>query len=145
MIKKIILIFVLFTISLFGQFIKHENGFSVGVDEKYSEYFEERQGVSCRIFTFDNAPVRIVVSFIVPEKSDFYSVGDTIFYFSEDLSKKGIYYGVVYKMEDITFILKSIVNGEVIYLTSETTPYMFDFSKYKNDIKKSDFYKKIMQ
>ena len=93
----------------------------------------------------DNAPVRIVVSFIVPEKSDFYSVGDTIFYFSEDLSKKGIYYGVVYKMEDITFILKSIVNGEVIYLTSETTPYMFDFSKYKNDIKKSDFYKKIMQ
>ena len=51
MIKKIILIFVLFTISLFGQFIKHENGFSVGVDEKYSEYFEERQGVSCRIFT----------------------------------------------------------------------------------------------
>ena len=145
MIKKILLIFVLFTISLFGQFIKHGDSFSVGVEEKFSKDLEERQGVSCRIFTFDNEPVRIVVSFIAPEKPRAFSIENTIFHFSEDLTKNGTYYGVIYGMEDITFILKSIVNGKYIYLTSEKITYIFDFSEYKNDIAKSKFYQKLIE
>lgn len=140
---KILLIFVLFTISLFGQFEDNGDGFIVGVEEKYKE-LKERQEVSCRIFAFDNNP-RLLITFIAPELPSSFNIGNTIFYFPETEKKDGIYHGLITQHADITTILKSIVEGKYIFLNSENIAYIFDFSEYKNDIIKSKFYKKIMQ
>lgn len=56
---KILLIFVLFTISLFGQFLKHENGFMMKAT--HTSYTKKKE-TTCYVILYMNAPVRLVIA-----------------------------------------------------------------------------------
>lgn len=145
---KILLIFVLFTISLFGQFEEKGNNFSVGVDEEYSEYFKERQDIHCQIFTFDYEQIkgfRIIISFTLPEKPKYFNIGNFSSYFSDDLTTQDKYHTSIKQPEHLAYIFRQIVEGEQISIKTDKAIYFFDFSKYKNDIEKSKFYKRLIE
>ena len=146
--KKILILFLIITISLFGQFEEKGNNFSVGVDEEYSEHLKERQGVHCQIFTFDYEEIkdfRIIISFTLPEKPSAFRIGRFISYFSDDLTTTEKYHVYVKQPEHLAYIFRQIVKGTRIDITTDKAIYYFDFSKYANDIAKSKFYQKLIE
>ena len=145
---KILLIFVLFTISLFGQFEEKGNNFSVGVDEEYSEHFKERQDIHCQIFTFDYEQIkgfRIIISLTLPEKPNAFRIGSFISYFPDDLNIQEKYHVYINQPEHSAYIFRQICEGKQIDITTDKAIYFFDFSEYANDIAKSKFYKRLIE
>ncbi len=146
--QKILLIFVLFTISLYSQFEEKGNNFSVGVDEIYSGYLKERQGIHCKIFTFDYERIkdfRIIISFTLPEKPKYFYTGYLTSYFSDDLNIQDKYHVYINQPEDLAYIFRQIIEGKLITIKTDKEVYYFDFSKYTNDIAKSKFYQKLIE
>lgn len=150
MIKKIILIFVLFTISLFGQFFKHENGFLM--EATHTSYTKKKE-TTCDVILYMNAPVRLVIAVNTDTQPTKMRIKDFIQFLEDDdpnvlYDDKHGYVIVIYDSEHnnkyIKYILQQILNNNLdIYC--EDTFYYFDFTEYKNDIIKNKFYKKIMQ
>lgn len=146
--QKILILFLIFAVSLFGQFEEKGNNFSVGVDEEYSEYFKERQGIHCQIFTFDYEQIkdfRIIISFTLPEKPKYFNIGNFSSYFSDDLTIQENYHVYIKQPEHLAYIFRQIVEGKLIAIKTDKGFYFFDFSKYTNDIVKSKFYQKLIE
>ena len=141
--KKILFLFLLFTALLFGQFSKYKDGFSL----ETKNILYSSGDTTCLLFAYhSNNHDTILISFNSSEPPKYFYINgwratlDKNLYF-----ENGFYHIIIREKKVLKHILQQIINEYDIDIISEENSYSFNFSKYKNDIKKSDFYKKIMQ
>lgn len=137
--KKIILLFLLFTLSLFCQFAEVEQGFIMKSSSAYST-----SEITC-YFSADYENNRILITIDTDTEPFYLQVGD----FEIDLQNDGeimqyedsmkSYVIFIYDRLMIATILQEILKNR-LWISF----HAFDFREYKNDIKKSSFYKKYI-
>ena len=143
MIKKIILIFVLFTISLFGQ-----------VKEVYSDGMclteikikaRDNNEFLISIFQHDEAldfTVHLAGVFAGDETASM-EIED-LFLDTPTFYNTSCWFEIT-KVKDMKYILQKIIEGKKMHFRIRYSNYSIDFSKYKNDIIKSKLYNYIMK
>lgn len=154
--KKIILIFVLFTISLFGQFKAEKNGFTITApslnDEKkimtvkainntliiYNNSEKEHAWIS-----FGDYDIMIKNGYV-----EFYAEEGEIYHpktiIKLEFREKNLYYIILSDKFFVKKFIQAIIEGHYILIKAGEV-YGFDFNKYILNIIESDFYKEIMQ
>ena len=137
---KISIIFFLFTISLFAEFnhFKHRDyGFSIATktDNILCEIVLSKQegviGLTFLVQPTTYEPINLEIDNLIVNLTDFFTVGDS-------------FVCRIYSINDMKNILQKIVSGKKIYIKTEYGGYLFDFTKYKNDISKNNAYKELM-
>lgn len=154
---KILLIFVLFTISLFGQFKEERNGFTI----KTTDYYKK---MTCTIKAVNNTLIIYIDSkeeptsisfgnyniFIKNSYLDFFMEMEEVeSYRPKNLTKlvfkeKNLYYILLSQKYFVEGFLQAIVKGRDIFISAGEM-YMFEFDEYVLNIIESDFYKEVMQ
>lgn len=141
--KKILILFFLFTISLFGQF-------------KETPEVDGRRAVEMVISSQDN--YEFIIYLMKHNNSIEFSVGafglafenkgesmeiDDLFIDTPSFTKNGCWFEIT-KVKDMKYILQKIVKGKKIHFRADNRSYIIDFSRYKNDLIKSKMYNYIM-
>lgn len=156
MIKKIILIFVLFTISLFGQFKANKDGFSMKMESEEdknvicdfvlyynkNEYFDMFISIGVNLDE-TNKPTRISFSTfngraLIPYEDNL-NKGIGILYSEKDKQHKIIFTQDAI-MTEILEMSASEVSGFIQIYTKDTF-YNFDLLKYNDKMKKNKKFK----
>lgn len=153
---KILLIFVLFTISLFGQFKAEKNGFTITAPDMLDEK---------KIMTVKAINNTLIIYINSEEKPTWLRFGDYSIHikngYYEGLLANGEIYSpkyitkLVFREKNLYYILLSdkifvkkflqaIIQGRHISIDVGEM-YIFEFDKYILNIIESDFYKEIMQ
>lgn len=148
--KKILILFFLLTISLFGRFVSHENGFIMKAT--HTSYTKNKE-TTCYVVLYMNAPVRLVIAVDTDTQPTSVRIKDYLQFLEDDdpnvlYDDKNGYVIVIYDSEHnnkyIKHILQQILDND-LWIYCEDTSYYFDFTEYKKDIIKNKSYKKIMQ
>lgn len=153
---KILLIFVLFTISLFGQFKAEKNGFTITAPDM----LDGKKNMTVK--AINNTLIIYINS---EEKPTWLSFGDysitikngyTEFYAENAeiyrlktitklvFREKNLYYIILSNKFFVKNFLQAIIQGRHISIDVGEM-YIFEFDKYILNIIESDFYKEIMQ
>ncbi|TXJ28598.1 hypothetical protein [Brachyspira aalborgi] len=139
---KILLIFVLFTISLFGQVEIEDDALFVRVPEY------KNKNLHCEIVIMKTGGWGIY--FIEIDKridtitTDNYKYDFKAFEVNND---NGFWMSTIVSLDKDTQkkMLKDIINSEYVIITTEKKVYGYYFSKYKKELENNAFYKNIMQ
>ncbi len=155
---KILLIFVLFTISLFGQFKANKDGFSIKMES------EEDKNVICDFVLYYNKGenfyyISIGINLVEtnkPTKIYFSTFNGNLSIPYENNIKAGTstFYTKEEKQHRIDFLLDEI-EKQILYLLAskhacfiqiytKDTFYNFDFTKYNDKMKKNKKYNEVM-
>ena len=154
---KILLIFILFTISLFGQFKALKDGFLIKMES------EEDKNVICHFLLFHNKEFDIFISIDInldktnkPTKINFSAFSGNLSIPYEDNLFQGITesYTEADKQHTILFTKDETIK-QILYLLAskpvaiiqiytQDTFYNFDFAKYNDKMKKNKTYNDAM-
>ncbi len=138
---KILLIFVLFTISLFGQ-VRIED------DTLYIRALDEDKSLHCEIICIDTGGWGI--SFIEIDEQIIRIKADNFEYYFKAIEMGddyGFWVSTTASLDSYTQkkMLKDIINSPYILVSTVKKTYAFNFNKYKKELENNAFYKKIMQ
>lgn len=156
---KILLIFVLFTISLFGQFKANKDGFSMKMESEEDKniicdfvlYYKESETFDMHIIigvNLDetNKPTKVYFSTFNGNLSVSYedniNKGTVALYTKEDKQHK-IGFFEDETMKQILYLLAS-KHVAIIQIYTQDTFYNFDFTKYNDKMKKNKKYNEAM-
>ena len=153
---KILLIFVLFTISLFGQFKAEKNGFTITTPEILDEKkIMTVKAINNTLIIYTNSEEKPTWlkfgDYSIRIKDGYYEglMADGEAYTPKYITKlvfreKNLYYILLSDKFFVKKFLQAIIQGDNIAIKVEDMR-IFDFDKYVLNIIESDFYKEIMQ
>ena len=156
---KIILIFFLLTISLFGQFKANKDGFLIKVKSNEDEnitceftlYYNKKEYFDMRIIigvNLDetNKPTKVMFSTFNGNLSipyeDNLNIGVSAYYSEKDKQHKLIFTGDE-KMKEALYLLAS-KHVAIFQIYTQDTFYNFDFSEYSEKMRKNKKYDEAM-
>lgn len=141
---KIILIFFLFTLSLFGQIsMIDENTLCIETSE------ENNKNLHCQIILIETGGWGIW--FIELNEQIHIITTDNIKYYFKSIEigkdDNGFWMSTTASLDNEAQkkLLKDVINSEYIIISTEKKSYSFNFKKYKRELENNAFYKKIMQ
>lgn len=140
--KKILILLFIFVLPLFSEFSLYSDGFGIETRDTFDD-------IDFKLFAFthDNKD-RILISISSPERPKYMYIDSLFFSLDGDKGvryENGYYTIVIGDKTSLKHILQKITQGEDINILTETDSYFFEFYKYKKDIIKNNFYKKIME
>ena len=141
--KRLLILFLIITASLFGQFSKYKDGFRL----ETKNILYSSGDTTCLLFAYhSNNNDTILISFNSSEPPQYLYVNGWRASLDKDLYfENGFYHIVIREKKVLKHILQQIINEYDIDIISKENSYSFNFSKYKNDIIKSKFYKELMK
>lgn len=140
--KKILILLFIFVFPLFSEFSLYSDGFGIETRDKFDN-------IDCELFAFThNNKDIMLLAFTSPERPKYMSIDSLLFSLVDDEGVKyenGYYRMIISDKKSLKYILQKMTEGEDITITTENNIYSFEFNKYKKDIIKNKFYKKIME
>lgn len=152
---KILLIFVLFTISLFGQFKEEKNGFTIKATS--------HKNMACTIKAVNGSFIIYIASkepptsfssgnlFLIFEGGYLSSSsidGEATIYNTKQLlvsKEKGLYRIALLDKLFVKKLLQAMVVGDIMSIQADGELHFFRLDQYMSNIIESDFYKEVMK
>lgn len=136
--KKILIMFLIFAVSLFAKFTESEKMTILQTTMRNDANFEIHM-----IRRNDYIDFSVIISKCYGEAVISMEIDDLFMQTSDSLDNS--YWFEISKVKDMKYILQKIVDGKKIYIKTEHSNYLIDLKEYKNDIIKSKFYKELMK
>lgn len=135
--KKIIIIFLLFTLSLFSQVRIEDDTLYIRASEN------ENKNLHCEIVAMEDGTWGIF--FIEIDEPIYILQTDNFKYYFKAIEITEIGATTVsLDAETQKKLLKDVINSEYIIVRTETKSYIFYFNRYKKELENNTFYKKLI-